>query len=156
MGYCVVLYFPKLLVFDKVLGLGSTDTLSRFASVTSNLVVSFYFAKRGFENAAKDYQAVNMSDEKVRAIVAETLAAQQRQQHASIDAMVLKVIASTLSSFGIEEDDRRELKADFQHLRRWRRSAEQAESYAFKAVITVIVSGLVGVAWLGVKVVLGK
>jgi len=43
----------KLLVWDKVLGLGATDPLTGFASVTSNLVVSFYFAKRGFENVAR-------------------------------------------------------------------------------------------------------
>jgi hypothetical protein len=46
-------YFGKLLVWDKVLGLGTTDPLAGFASVTSNLVVSFYFAKRGFENVAR-------------------------------------------------------------------------------------------------------
>lgn len=43
----------KLLVWDKVLGLGITDPLAGFASVTANLVVSFYFAKRGFENVAR-------------------------------------------------------------------------------------------------------
>ncbi len=53
MGYFVALYFGKLLVWDKVLGLGSTDALAGFASVTANLVVSFYFAKRGFENVAR-------------------------------------------------------------------------------------------------------
>lgn len=53
LGYCVVLYFAKLLVWDKVLGLGVTDGLQGFASVTANLIVSFYFAKRGFENVAK-------------------------------------------------------------------------------------------------------
>ncbi len=49
-----------------------------------------------------------------------------------------------------------ELRADFQHLRRWRKSVEQAQSYTFKAVITIIVTGLVGAVWLGVKVMLGK
>lgn len=43
----------KLLVWDKVLGLGTTDPLAGFAAVTANLVVSFYFAKRGFENVAR-------------------------------------------------------------------------------------------------------
>jgi hypothetical protein len=43
----------KLLVWDKVLGFGQTDGLAGFASVTANLVVSFYFAKRGFENVAR-------------------------------------------------------------------------------------------------------
>ena len=53
MGYFVALYFGKLLVWDKVLGLGVTDPLAGFASATSNLVVSFYFAKRGVENVAR-------------------------------------------------------------------------------------------------------
>src|SRR5580765_5712635 len=53
MGYFVAIYFGKLLVWDKVLGLGTTDPLAGFAAVTSNLVVSFYFAKRGFENVAR-------------------------------------------------------------------------------------------------------
>ena len=53
MGYFVAIYFGKLLIFDKVLGLGTTDPLAGFASVTANLVVSFYFAKRGFENVAR-------------------------------------------------------------------------------------------------------
>lgn len=99
---------------------------------------------------------MSMRDEEIRAIVAETLAEQQRIRHESIDEIVLKAVASTLTSFGIEEDDRRELKADLQHLRRWRKSVEQAQSYTFKAVISVVVTGLVGAAWLGVKVMLGK
>jgi hypothetical protein len=43
-GYCVTVYFAKLLVWDKVLGLGTTDALAGFAAITANLVVSFYFA----------------------------------------------------------------------------------------------------------------
>jgi len=99
---------------------------------------------------------VKMADDEIRAIVAETLAEQQRLQQDSIDAIVLKAVASVLASFGIEDDDRREIRADFQHLRRWRKSVEQAQSYTFKAVITVIATGLMGAVWLGVKVVLGK
>lgn len=53
MGYFVAVYFGKLLVWDKVLGLGTTDPLAGFAAMTANLVVSFYFAKRGFENIAR-------------------------------------------------------------------------------------------------------
>jgi hypothetical protein len=94
--------------------------------------------------------------ENVRTIVAETLAEQQRIRHEDIDAVVLRTVATLLTSFGIEEQDRRELRADFQHLRRWRKSVEQAQSYTFKAVITVIVTGLVGAVWLGAKAMLGK
>ena len=99
---------------------------------------------------------MKIPDDEIRAIVAETLAEQQRLQQEGVDAMVLKAVASVLASFGIEDEDRRELRADFQHLRRWRKSVEQAQSYTFKAVITVIATGLMGAVWLGVKVVLGK
>jgi hypothetical protein len=53
MGYFVACYFGKLLVWDKVLALGSTDALAGFAATTSNLVVAFYFGKRGIENVAR-------------------------------------------------------------------------------------------------------
>jgi hypothetical protein len=95
-------------------------------------------------------------DEDIRTIVAETLAEQQRLQRDDIDAIVLRAIVTILTSFGIEEEDRRELRADFRHLRRWRKSVEQAQSYTFKAVITIIVTGFVGAVWLGVKAMLAR
>lgn len=97
-----------------------------------------------------------LRDDHIRTIVAETLAEQQRIHHDEIDAIVSRTIVTILTSFGIDEDDRREIRADFEHLRRWRKSVEQAQSYTFKAVITVIVTGFVGAIWLGVKVMLGK
>src|SRR3954465_12097957 len=97
-----------------------------------------------------------MTDDEVRAMVAEMLAEHNRLPQGNFDALVLRRGASVLACFGIDNDDRKELRADFQHLRRWRTSVEQAQSYTFKAVITVIATGLMGAVWLGVKVVLGK
>ncbi len=97
-----------------------------------------------------------MDETAIKAIVAETLAEQQRLQYNGIDAAVQRAVASILTSFGMEEEDRKELRADLQHLRRWRKSVEQAQNYTFKAVITVIVTGLVGAGWLGLKAMLGK
>jgi hypothetical protein len=95
-------------------------------------------------------------DDEIRAIVMQTLTEQQAIHQSDIEAVVVRAITTILTSFGIEEEDRRELRADFQHLRRWRKSVEQAQSYTFKAVITVIVAGFLGAIWLGVKVMLGK
>lgn len=53
MGYFVAIYLGKLLIWDKVLGLGSTDPLIGWVETTSNLIVTSYFAKRGFENIAR-------------------------------------------------------------------------------------------------------
>jgi hypothetical protein len=99
---------------------------------------------------------MSIRDEDIRAIVVETLAEQQRLRHESVDAIVSKAVASILTSLGLEEDDRTELRADLEHLRRWRKSVEQAQSYTLKAVITVLATGLIGALWLGLKVMLGK
>jgi hypothetical protein len=53
MAYAVAIYFAKLLIWDKVLALGSTDPLAGWAATTANLIVAFYFGKRGFENITK-------------------------------------------------------------------------------------------------------
>jgi hypothetical protein len=95
-------------------------------------------------------------DDHIRAVVAETMAEQQRLHHEDIDAVVLKAVVAILTSFGVEDDDRRELRADLQHLRRWRKSVEQAQSYTVKAVITIVVTAFVGVVGLGIKALLSK
>jgi hypothetical protein len=53
MGYAVAIYFGKLLVWDKVFGLGVTDGLQSWSETTANLIVAFYFGKRGIENVAR-------------------------------------------------------------------------------------------------------
>lgn len=97
-----------------------------------------------------------MDSHDVRAIVAEVLAEQKRLHNNEVDEVVLKTIATILTSFGIEEEDRAELRADFVHLRRWRKSVEQAQGYGLKAIVTVIISGVIGAFWLGFKTMLGK
>jgi hypothetical protein len=98
----------------------------------------------------------DISEDTIRAVVVETLGEQQRIHSGDIEVVVDRAITTVLASFGIEEDDRRELRADFQHLRRWRKSVEQAQGFTFKAVISVIVAGFLGAVWLGIKVMLGK
>lgn len=99
---------------------------------------------------------MKMPDDEIRAIVAETLAEQQRLQQDSIDAIVLKAVASVLASFGIEDDDRKEVRADFQHLRRFRKSHEQVERVGWTAAITMMVTAFGTALWLGIKASLGK
>jgi hypothetical protein len=112
-----------------------------------------------------DYQSVDGGDNRamtathddyIRTVVAETLAEQQRRHDEDIDAVVLKAIVAILTSFGIEDEDRRVLQADLRHLRWWRKSVEQAQSYTLKAVITIVVTGVVGAVGLGIKALLGK
>jgi DUF1009 family protein len=93
-----------------------------------------------------------MTQEEIKVVIHEVLS-EQKQDH---DELVLKTISTILTSFGIEDDDRKEIRADFVHLRKWRRSVEQAQSYTFKTIITVIATGVVGALWMGIKAALGK
>lgn len=97
-----------------------------------------------------------MTDAEIQAIVRATLDAEHERNSQRVDDLVIKTISTILTSFGIEEDDRKEVRADFQQLRKWRKSVERVETVGWGAAITVIVSGLLGALWLGVKSLLGK
>jgi hypothetical protein len=97
---------------------------------------------------------MSLSHDEIKAIVRETLVAENEHREGGFDDVVMKAVATILTSFGIDDDDRKELKADFQHLRRWRKSVEQAQSYTFKAIVTVIATGFAGAIWLGIKTML--
>jgi hypothetical protein len=49
-AYVTLFYYAKLLIWDKVLGLGTTDPLTGWVLWAANLVIGFYFTKRGAEN----------------------------------------------------------------------------------------------------------
>lgn len=97
-----------------------------------------------------------MTPEDIKRVVSEVLAEQSESRQSYLDDAMLKTMATLLTSFGIDETDRMELKADFSHLRRWRKSVEQAQTYTFKAIVTVLAMGFMGAVWAGVKALLGK
>ncbi len=97
-----------------------------------------------------------MTPDEIKGIVHGVLAEQRRVHDNTIDEAIVKTVAAILTSFGIDEEDRKEVRADFIHLRKWRKSLEQAQSYTFKAVITVIATGFAGAIWMGFKAMLGK
>jgi hypothetical protein len=73
-----------------------------------------------------------------------------------VEAIVAKAVTETLVKLGIETGDYKEMQADFTHLRRWRKSVEQAQSYTFKAVVTTIAAGVMGAIWLGFQAMLHR
>lgn len=52
-GYIMVIYFGKIIVWDKVLALGTTDDIEGQAAVWAGWIMLFYVGKRGFENVAR-------------------------------------------------------------------------------------------------------
>lgn len=97
-----------------------------------------------------------MTHDEIREIVSAVLEEESKRRGAAVDEVVLKAVATILTSFGIEEDDRKELQADFIHLRKWRKSVDAAQSLTFRTILGVIVTGALGALWLGFKTLLGK
>ncbi len=97
-----------------------------------------------------------MQEHEIRAIVRAVLD-EERERHGQLmDDAVLKAVAQILTSFGIEDDEKREIRADFVHLRKWRKSVEGAQGLTFRVIVTMLITGFVGAVWLGIKALLGK
>ena len=97
-----------------------------------------------------------MQPHEVRDVIRQVLDEEHERAARTVDDLVLKTVSTILTSFGIEEDDRKELRADFRHLRKWRKSVEQVEMIGWKTAVTVIVTGVLGALWIGFKTLLGK
>jgi hypothetical protein len=52
-GYIMVIYFGKIIVWDKVLKLGVTDSITGQGAEWAGWIMMFYVGKRGFENVAR-------------------------------------------------------------------------------------------------------
>ena len=51
--YVTLIFYAKCVIWDTVLGLGTTPSLKGDVSMWAGLIMSFYFAKRSFENVAR-------------------------------------------------------------------------------------------------------
>lgn len=52
-GYIMVIYFGKVIVWDKVLGWGVTDPITGEVATWAGMIMLFFVGKRGFENIAR-------------------------------------------------------------------------------------------------------
>ncbi|WP_050383859.1 hypothetical protein [Bradyrhizobium pachyrhizi] len=51
--YVTLTFYAKCVVWDKVLGLGTTPQLAGDVSTWAGMIMGFYFGKRTFENVAR-------------------------------------------------------------------------------------------------------
>ena len=52
-AYVTLIYYSKVLIYDKALGLGTTPAVTGTVAEWAMLIMSFYFGKRGIENVAR-------------------------------------------------------------------------------------------------------
>ena len=51
--WITLIFYAKCVIWDTLLGLGSTHALKGDVGTWAGLIMSFYFTKRGFENVAR-------------------------------------------------------------------------------------------------------
>ena len=60
-------------------------------------------------------------------------------------------VRETLTSMGIDSHDPIAMQRDFQTLRDWRRASETIQSKGVLTIVGILVAGVIGVLWLGLK-----
>lgn len=53
LGYIMVVYVGKVIVWDKVLALGTTESITGAVGEWAGAIIMFLIGKRGFENVAR-------------------------------------------------------------------------------------------------------
>lgn len=56
-GYATLIFYAKVLLWDKAFHLGNTDALKGDVAEWAGLVILFFFGKRGIENALKIWKS---------------------------------------------------------------------------------------------------
>lgn len=97
-----------------------------------------------------------MTPFEIEQIVRQVIATEREETEKHIDEQTIKTMSVILTSFGIDDDERLEIKADFQHLRRSRQAYELVQRTGLKAAITVVITATLGALWLGVTSMLHK
>jgi len=98
-----------------------------------------------------------MNEAEIKRIVHQVLQDERERAAENFDAVVLRTISAILTSFGINDDEKKEIRADFSHLRRWRKASERVGNAGLAAAIGVVVVGFFGMFWAGFgRALLGK
>ncbi len=68
-----------------------------------------------------------------------------------LHSMMKSTVKETLISLGLDMSDPIEVQRDFQFIRDWRETTESVKKKTVFAVVSVLVLGLLGMLWLGLK-----
>lgn len=97
-----------------------------------------------------------MTPAEIKRVVHEVLQEERERANEDFDKVVLRTISTILTSFGINDDEKKEIRADFTHLRRWRKASEQVQRVGIVTAIGIIMTGVLGMLWAGFKLFVGK
>jgi hypothetical protein len=79
-----------------------------------------------------------------------------QDQRDELQTLIAESVKQTLIQLGISSDDPIEMQRDMQHLREWRKSMESVRSKSFLTLMTILLSGVTAMLWLGFKQIVLK
>lgn len=97
-----------------------------------------------------------MNEDELRVYIRAVLREEQEAMAEKLDSNTLKTIAAILTGFGIDEDEKKEVKEDFRYLRKWRKGTEKVSGVGLTALVTLMVGGILSALVIGIKMMLGK
>ena len=71
--------------------------------------------------------------------------------HDDISKIVEETVDKVLERLGIDTSNPIAMQRDFSHVRAWRESTEVIKRKGFLAIVGVIVTGIAGALWLGIR-----
>jgi hypothetical protein len=66
-------------------------------------------------------------------------------------ALIREAVRESFLLLGMQINDPIEVQKDFQHLREWRTTTESIKTKGLLALVGVLVTGLAGAAWMGIR-----
>ena len=71
--------------------------------------------------------------------------------HEEITKLVAEAVRQTLLQLGVDFTNPLEMQRDFQHLRQWRQAGEDLRGKGMFVLLSIFLSGLVGLIVVGIK-----
>lgn len=97
-----------------------------------------------------------LTPEEVKELVRQTIREEREQAEEKLDTSVLKTLSAILTGFGIEPDEKADIREDFRYLRKWRRGSDKITGAGMMALAAFFVGGIASALVLGIKAMLGK
>ena len=68
--------------------------------------------------------------------------------------IVSESVYETLTLLGLDHENPLEMQRDFQYLREWRTASEKIKTQGLMVILAILITGLCGALWLGIKQIL--
>lgn len=92
-----------------------------------------------------------MTDEELREIIRSELESVREPTAVHVQDVVRTAVQETLITLGIDASDPMAIQQDMHFVREMRQTSEKLRSKGLLVMMTLLVSALVGAAWLGIK-----